>query len=63
MNEKYKVYGTQSGKEKLLVTENHPNLTATEGQFGSAATAITGLTGYEVTRIDLSSDTTVFTVD
>ena len=62
-NEKYKFYGTDTnGDTKLLYTENYPNLESTTQQKMKALNAIVMIKGAEEgVRIDLTSDTTVYT--
>ena len=61
-NEKYKLYGVDAdGNEKLLTTESHPKLTASASEKGQAAMAVAACYQTTATRIDLSSDTTVWT--
>lgn len=63
-NEKFKFYGLNgSGESKLAVTESHPKLDATQDNLKHALAAATGMFGMTSDRVDLTSDTTVFTAE
>lgn len=60
---KFKLYGVNDeGEVKLVATESHPKTDASQSDLSDALTAATGLYGLDPKRIDLNSDTTVFSV-
>lgn len=63
-NAKYKLYGLDSDENsKLMATENHPKLDASQDDMGDALSALAGLKGYTADKIVLNSDTTVYTAE
>lgn len=65
MNEKYKIIVLDANGKTQTVTENHPNLTATNDQKRNAAEQVANniFNGGTAVRIDLNSDTTVWTAE
>lgn len=61
-NAKYKLIFDNNGKT-VTMTESHPKLDSTDNDKQSAMEGIAGLYNYEPVRIDLNSDTTVWTMD
>lgn len=52
------------GTNTKTITENHPKLTATDVDFRKAGAAGSKMyNGYQLVKVDLNSDTTVFTAD
>lgn len=60
-NEKFKLIFDNDGKT-VTITENHPKLTATSDDMNSAMNGVAGFYGYDPVRIDLQSDTTIWTL-
>lgn len=59
---KYKFYGlNQDGDVKLAATESHPKLDASQEDLGSALSGVTSMYDMDPIRIDLSTDTTIYT--
>lgn len=63
-NAKFKLYGLDSDdNSKLMATENHPKIDASQDDMGDALSALAGLKGYTADKIVLNSDTTVYTAE
>ena len=62
MNAKYKLIFDDEGKT-VTMTESHPKLNASDEDKGSAMQAIGGVYQIDPVRIDLNSDTTVWSAD
>lgn len=61
-NPKFKLYGEDGdGNVKLVTTESHPKTDASQEDMGKALTAAADLYDLGPSRIDLTSDTTVYT--
>lgn len=63
-NEKFKLYGVNGDGDIVLAdTVNHPKLDASQSALNNALTSVTGLYDLDPVRIDLTSDTTIFTAE